>query len=159
MFFFGAKFCSHFFQMQLQSGKTLKLEDIAEELFESRHYEHLVLTGTRYEGCDNFETLRYFKDLSNFTNTLGPIFNVRSISPSCVSFSLGTPNPQILKEYQQIYQDSKIVKIHGYDSQLWDILDVVYKNERSWRLEDIPICCRDPHRIAKEPYVLDRGSF
>jgi len=76
-----------------------------------------------------------------------------------VSFSLGSPNIDILIEYEQLCQDSKIVKVHGYNKRLWDILDVIYTSERVWRLKNIPLFCRSEKREAKEPYLLDRGAF
>jgi hypothetical protein len=144
--------------MNPQNGQELTLKDIAKDLFMGTHYAHFVLKGSRHEGCDRFETLTYFQDLSNFVDLLGPVFNVTSISPHCVSFSLGIPNSYILQEYQQIYQDSKIVQIYGYDKHLWDVLDVVYKSERIYRLEDIPRCVRNAKMEEKEPYVLTRPN-
>lgn len=142
--------------MQLQHEQELNLEFMAENLFELGDYKHLVLKGKRFEGCDTFETLTYFENLSKFVTTLGPIYNVESISGSCVSFSLGVPNTYILTEFQQLCQDSTIIKVHGYDKNLWDVLDVVYTSERIWRLKDIPFFCRSPEREAREPYVLER---
>jgi hypothetical protein len=133
------------------------LNDIAAKHKSQNRDDLVIVSGSTREGIAYFETLKVLNSLFPL-ETIGNMFNIRSISESCIEFSHGKPDPYILAEYKSLFNDGYFTIVHGYDSGLWDMLDPIFESERIYRVDNHPVSIPKRKREQMEPVKLPRPA-
>jgi len=126
----------------LALSTTYNLLDVATDVFQASPNNYVVLRGRTFEGSRQYHDFQVLEDLEDLESVFdevrdGDIYNVKypedGAPKKSMSFSLGNPDPEILREYEQIDQDGGFVIVFGRSDKLRMLLQDCYASEQLWR--------------------------